>query len=308
MKFIVSNSNSEKLLLKYGEHLRTIHGLAARTCDSRIFYAREFLQARLKVGRGKFKTQELTPEVLLQYVLDRSFQDSPVRLQALACGLRSFCRFLQVSGGSPGDLTSALPRIASPGRAGLPDYLTPKQLADLLGSINTKSAAGPRNYAIMLCLSRLGLRAGEVAGLSFDQIHWREGVVCLSGCKGRRSRELPLPKDVGRAIADYLRCRPERNASRQIFLARRNRQPLSSAAISQVTRRVLQQARIQTPRLGSHLLRRTLATHLVQKGVSLKAVADLLGHRSLDTTRIYVNVNHSLLREVARPWPQEVRR
>jgi site-specific recombinase XerD len=270
-----------------------------------VFYVREFLQSHFKGRRRKFKLQELTPEVLLNYVLERSAQDSSGRLQALASALRSFGRFLQCSGRSPYELSSALPRIASPGRSCLSDYLTPEQLKDLLKSIDVTTAAGLRNYAIILCLAHLGLRASEVAGLTLDQIQWRSGVLRLDTGKGRRERQLPLPKKVGRAVANYLKDRKIQPDSRRIFCAVRNGKALCSMAISQVVKRALQQAQIQTPRPGAHLLRRTLASHLIQQGVSLKAIADLLGHRCLDTTRIYASVNHSMLREVSRPWPTE---
>ncbi len=308
MKNIASSSNSEKLLQSFGEHLLTTQGLAVRTCASRVFYAREFLRAQFGAGHRKLRLSKLTPEVLLQYVLARGRQDSPPRLQALASALRSFCRFLQMSGRLGRDLTSALPRIASTGRESLPDYLPPEQLEDLLGSIETETLAGFRNYAILLCLARLGLRAGEVAHLTLEQIDWRAGVLRLGAGKGRRERELPLPKEVGQAIAGYLRHRPTQAVSRRLFCALRHGGPLCSRAVSQVASRALQKAGLQTPRPGAHLLRRTFASHLVQQGISLKAVADLLGHRSLDTTRIYANVNHAMLLEVARPWPAEARR
>ncbi len=229
-------------------------------------------------------------------------------IQALASALRSFGRFLRFSGRSGYELSSALPRIASPGRACVSDYLQPEQLNALLQSIDVRTAAGLRNYAVMLCLARLGLRAAEVAALTLEQIQWRRGVICLGAGKGRRERQLPLPKDVGQALANYLEHRRVQSDSRRVFCALRHGQGLGAAAISQVARRALQQAAIQTPRPGAHLLRRTLASHLVQRGVSLKAVADLLGHRCLDTTRIYASLNQSMLLEVARPWPREVRR
>lgn len=308
MKNIISFSNSEKLLHHFGEHLLAIQGLAPRTGSSRLFYAREFLQAQLKAGSGKVTLRALTAQSLLQYILKRSRRDSPERLRSLTCALRSFGRFLQFSGRIDHDFTSALPRIASGGRTSLPDYLRPEQLKDLLGSIDRRTPAGLRNYAILLCLARLGLRAGEVARLTLEHIDWRAGVLRLSAGKGRRERELPLPKEVGQAIAHYLRGRPPRGRSRRLFGALRDGAPLSSRAVTQVASRALRGAGLQPARPGAHLLRRTLASHLVQKGVSLKAVADLLGHRSLDTTRIYASVNHSMLLAVARPWPTEVRR
>lgn len=308
MKSIPPSSDHQRLLRQFEAHLLSTCGLALRTCSARVFYVREFLVRQWRKRRRKFKPRELTPEVLLQYVLERSAQDSPVRLQAMASALRSFSRFLQWSGRNRHELSAALPRIASPGRSCLSDYLQPKQLNALLQSIEVTTASGWRNRAILLCLARLGLRAAEVAGLTLDQIQWRTGVIRLSAGKGRRERQLPLPKDVGQALASYLACRKVRADSRRLFCAIRDGKALGPAAISCVASRALRQAGIQTPRPGAHVLRRTLASHLIQQGVSLKAIADLLGHRCLDTTRIYASVNHAMLLEVARPWPLEVPR
>src|SRR5438132_9387250 len=175
MKTIVSLAGIDKLLKAYRDHLLNTGGLAVRTCDSRTFYAREFLQAHLKLARQPLNLQALRPEALLNHILERSRHDSPQRLQALASGLRSFCRFLCLTGRSSGDLSSAIPRIGASHRPGLPDYLLPEQLQSLLDSVDTQRPAGLRNYAMMLCLARLGLRAGEVARLSLDQIDWRTG-------------------------------------------------------------------------------------------------------------------------------------
>jgi integrase/recombinase XerD len=305
---IASSCDRENLVRRFQHHLLSAQGLALRTCTTRVFYVREFLQAQTRYRRRKIKLHELTPEILLNYVLERSRQDSPGRLQAVASALRSFGRFLRFSGQSRHDLTSALPRIASPGRSGLPDYLSAEQLKHLLGSIDIRTASGLRNYAIILCLARLGLRASEVATLMLDQIQWRKAVLVLGPGKGRRERQLPLTKDVGAAIANYLQQRTIQPDSRRVFYALRSGKPICSGAISQIVSRALQHAGIQTPRPGAHLLRRTLASHLVQHGVSLKAVADLLGHGCLDTSRIYANVNHSMLLEISRPWPTEVTR
>lgn len=304
----VLSSAEEKLLREFENHLLSTQGLAPRTCTARLFYVREFFQWRRKSKPRKRKPKELTPEVLLNYILRRSAKDSPVRLQAAASALRCFGRFLRFSGRSRHDLGSALPRIASPGRSCLPDYLRPEQLNTLLGSIDITGGSGLRNYAIVLCLARLGLRAAEVAGLNLEQIQWRRGVIDLGAGKARRERQLPLPKDVGQALANYLQRRELRTDSRRVFCAVRTGKELSPPAVGQVARRALSQAGIHLAPSGAHVLRRTLASHLVQRGVSLKAIADLLGHRCLDTTRIYASVNHPLLLEVSRPWPTEVTR
>jgi site-specific recombinase XerD len=308
MKIIASYSDQEKLLEEFRQHLLKTKGLAPRTCAARIFYVRSFIEQRRRMKQRKLVFQELAPEDLLNYILERSAQDSPGRLQALASALRSFVRFLQFSRRSTQSLAASLPRIASRGRSSLPDYLSAEQLEVLLGSIDTATARGQRNYAIVLCLARLGLRAAEVAALTLEQIQWRAGVIRLGAGKGRRERQLPLPQDAGRAITNYLRQRKCPGNTREVFCAVNTGKGLCSRAISQVVRRALQRAGIQTPRPGAHLLRRTLASHLVQGGVSLKAVADLLGHRSLDTTRLYASVDHAMLREVSRPWPKEFTR
>ena len=186
--------------------------------------------------------------------------------------------------------------------------MSDEQLKHLLGSIDVRTTSGLRNYAIILCLTRLGLRASEVATLTLDQIRWRGAVMILGPGKRRRERQLLLTKDVGASIANYLQHRTIQSDSRRLFCALRSGKPLSSGAISQLVQRALQHAGIQTARPGAHLLRRTLASHLVQHGVRLKGVADLLGHGCLDTTRIYAHVNHSMLLEVSRPWPMEVTR
>ena len=307
MQDIASSTQRERLLRKFRTHLLCDQGLALRTCQARTFYVREFLNAHIKSRAPKLKLKELTPEIFLHHVLQRA-QDSPGRLQAMASALRSFGRFLQCSGLNSHDLTAALPRIASPGRSCLPEYLTAKQLNDLLNSIETRSESGRRNYAIILCLARLGLRAAEVAALTLNQIQWRSAVINLAPGKGRRERQLPLPEDLGQALVNYLKARKVPSQTRQVFCAVRNGKPLGSAAISMLVTRALRRAGIQSPRPGAHLLRRTLASHLIQNGVSLKAVADLLGHHCLDTTRLYTHVDHAMLREVSRPWPTEVMR
>jgi len=307
MQNIASPTERKRLLLNFRKHLLCDRGLALRTCQARMFYVREFLDACLRSRAPKPKIKELTPEIFLQHVLQRSGQDGPGRLQAVASALRSFGRFLHYSGLNRHELTAAVPRIASPGRSCLPEYLTAEQLNQLLNSIQTKAESGRRNYAIILCLARLGLRAAEVAALTLDQIQWRSGLINLAPGKGRRERQLPLPKDLGRALANYLKARKDPSGSRRVFCGVRNHKPIGSAAISMLVTRALQRAGIQSPRPGAHLLRRTLACHLIQHGVGLKAVADLLGHRCLDTTRLYTHVDQAMLQTVSRPWPTEVR-
>jgi integrase/recombinase XerD len=300
MKIILSVKSVEELLRSFRLYLVEVNGLAERTCQGRIFYAREFLRALRRKSRGRPKGLELGSSIWSQYVLGRSHKDSSARLQALGTALRSFCRFLCASGRTDRDWAASIPRIGGHGpKVGL-DYLSPREVTRLLASIERQTAAGIRNYAVLLCLVRLGLRAGEVVQLTLEQINWRAGWIRIGAGKVRRQRQLPLPSDVGRALAKHLQRSPGPTLSRRVF------DGLCSHAVSTMTSRALRRASIATARPGAHLLRRTFASHLVQKGASLKAVADLLGHRSLNTTRLYAGVNHPMLLEVAQLWPKEV--
>jgi site-specific recombinase XerD len=185
--------------------------------------------------------------------------------------------------------------------------LTPEQVEQLLDSLSNDKPAAIRSLAVVSCLSKLGLRAGEVARLRLDDINWRTGTLLLPKTKCRRPRHLPLSAEVGKALARYLRDGRPVSTHREVFLSLlAPPHPLSSQTITELTARVLRQAGIRCVRPGAHLLRHTFATQLIQRGASLKALADLLGHRQLDTTVLYAKVNLPMLREVAQPWPEVV--
>ena len=166
---------------------------------------------------------------------------------------------------------------------------------------------GARDRAIGLCLAKLGLRSGEVAALALADIDWRRGTVRLGRSKSGRPGQLPLLAEVGEAMAHYLRMGRPRCAHRQVFLFCQSARPMSAQAVSAVVRRGLRRCGIEVRRAGAHLLRHTLASHLVQNGASLKEVADVLRHRELNSASAYAHVDLANLRSVAQPWPQEVR-
>ena len=307
MKTIVSKSTITPLIEEYRHHLTDVAGLLPSSCRSYVFCVRAFLEAQCKPDAPSLDLRHLEPRVLLDFVLQQSHAYSPSRLQLLASGLRSFCRFLCATQQHDQDLSGAIPPISGHHREALPTYLTRSELRQLLGAFDRRTTVGKRDYAIGLCLARLGLRAGEVAGLTLDDVDWHQGRVRLKATKGRRERLLPLPAEVGQALAAYLRRARPSGPSRALFRALDGQRPLSAARLSHGVGAAMSRADLGPPGGRAHLLRRTLATHLVQQGASLKAVADLLGHASLSTTQIYAKVNLPMLRTVALPWPGEAR-
>jgi integrase/recombinase XerD len=169
---------------------------------------------------------------------------------------------------------------------------------------------GLRDRAIVLCLSTLGLRPGEVADLRLEDIDWRSGTIHLCARKTRRGAVLPLPREAGRAIVEYLRGERPQTDERRVFVQHRgtNRgRPISSNAISAVAVRALQRAQVEAPLAGAYVFRHTVASRLVRCGASLKEIADFLGHRCLDTATIYAKLDLPALRDVALPWPEVIR-
>ena len=307
MKAIASKSPLDHLVEDYQQYLTDVAGLRTSTSQKWTFFVRLFLNAQFKPKAAELPVRQLEPGVLLNFVLQQGKHYPPGQLQSLASALRSFCRFLCVTGRHPRDLSAALPSISGHHREDLPIYLSGSQLRQLLDVFDRRTLLGKRDYALALCLARLGLRAGELARLSLEDLDWRHGRLRLAAPKGRRERQLPLPEEVGRAVAAYLRTAPPNRTLRRRFRTACGQRPVSAAWLSRRMGVALARAGLAAPGKGAHLLRRTFATHLVQQGVSLKAVADLLGHASLSTTQVYAKVNLPMLRAVAQPWPGEAR-
>jgi site-specific recombinase XerD len=307
MKAIVSRSPLDLLVEQYQKHLIEVAGLQPSTCQKWTFFVRLFLKAQFKPRTREPELVRLLPEVLLSFVLQQAEHYLPGQLQSLASALRSFCRFLCVTGRHPQDLSAALPSISGHHRQELPTYLSREQFQALLAVFDRRTLLGKRDYALVLCLGRLGLRAGEVEQLRLEDVDWRNGSLRLVCTKGRRERQLPLPDEVGQALASYLRRAPAQGPTRWLFRTACGRRPLRRAWLSWRVGAAMARAGLGGCGRRAHLLRRTFATHLVQQGASLKAVADLLGHASLSTTQVYAKVNLPMLRAVAQPWPKEVR-
>jgi len=297
----------DDLLLTFDHHLEGTCGAAPATRRQYTRYARGLLEARF--GEGEVELRALRPLEIIDFISKQVRERTPATAQAVRKSLRSFFRFAQLQGWCEGTLAAAVPRVAHWRRASLPCALSEPQLAALLAAFDHSTPLGRRDFAMATCLAHLGLRAGEVAQLSMDALDWRAGTVRLERVKERRSSLLPLPAPVGRALASYLRRDRPPSPSRQVFVRHRAPQgaPLTSEAVSAVIHRAFVRAGLDVPSRGAHVLRHTAATRMVRAGASLKEVADILRHRSLETTMLYTKLDLPSLTEVALPWPQTVR-
>jgi site-specific recombinase XerD len=204
------------------------------------------------------------------------------------------------------DLSSAVPAVANWRLSEVPKFIAPRQVEQLLHSCNLGHSTEQRDYTVLLLLARLGLRAGEVVHLCLEDIDWHTGLLHVRG-KGGRADTLPLPVDVGEALAIYLRNGRPRCRTRRVFV--RARAPYtgfaSSVAIDSILRRALRRAGLEPPRKGAHLLRHSLATEMLRNGASMAEIGQLLRHHLPQTTEIYAKVDSRALGALAQPWPGE---
>jgi site-specific recombinase XerD len=284
-------------------HSRECRGLRPDTLRQLALYAREFLHARF--GAGPVDPRAITCQDVRTFVATRARRTPGRAAQCAAGSLRALLRFLVLRGECDAGLVGAVPSVTSH-RVRLPERLTDEQVAVLLASFDRSTASGRRDYAIAMCLAMLGLRIGEVVGLRLDDVDWTGAILSIVPGKSRRTARLPLPSDVGKAIAEYVRNGRPATTERHIFVthyAPRGR-ALSRNGAGTMIRRAFQRAGIDALGKGPHLLRHTVASRMVTNGASLKHVADVLRHRSLDSAFIYTRIDLPTLRAVAMPWPQ----
>lgn len=285
-----------RLLQEYDQYLAQERALHSSTIRAYVDFANRFV-----AERGSLDWRRLTAAEVTEFVLRDSRQMTVGYCKNTVTSLRSLLRFLHVRGSITRDLSLCVPAVAGWRLAWLPKALESDQVDRLLGSCDSKSAIGRRDGAIVRLLVRLGLRAGEAAGLLLDDIDWRAGEIVVRG-KGRREGRLPLPGDVGRALVAYLRRGRPRTGVRRVFL--RSRAPyraLSTSGVLNAVRGALRRAGVPTG--GAHLLRHTAATQMLRRGASLPEIGQVLRHRHIDTTAIYAKVDHAALRMLAQPWP-----
>ena len=293
----------DALLAQYHHFLRQTCGLATQTCLCRLHFVRQFLQRCC--GDAPVDFSHLRPHAFQDYFRHYTGHLKPASIAALATALRSFLRFLAVAHGVDATLADAIPIAPNWPKDRLARTLSPAELQTLLDYFDTDNATGRRDLAMVRCMCDLGLRVGEVVALSLDDIDWHQGVLKVSAGKSRTERLLPLPRLTGEAISVYLcRGRPS-SADRHLFLRHTVPvgTPLKPGLVAARVRTAFARATGHSASIGPHVLRHTAATRMRCAGHSLKGIADVLGHRRVDTTMIYVKLDVEALRAVALPWP-----
>ena len=248
----------------------------------------------------------ITPDDIVAFLCKLKAGSKPRRYKALPSHLRSLFKFLFWSGKTRRNLANSLPRVAQTNADHLPRYLKPEEIRRLIEAVRTDDAIGRRNYAMLLLMARLGLRAPEVIAIQLDDIDWRAGEILIRG-KGKLHDRMPLPADVGEAIVDYIR-NGRAGDSRALFVSAKtpHHRPFKDAQIvNTVLEDAFEKTGLKPPQkyVGSHLLRHSLATDMLRKGASLDEIGDVLRHRSRMTTTIYAKYDIDALRSIARRWP-----
>ena len=288
----------ERLIDDYRRYLACERGLAAHTIYHHERVARLFLAEREKLDG--LALERLSAQDVSAFLTRECPKRSVSGARDLVKGLRGLLRYLHIAGVIAMPLQWAVPAVAYRRDRGLPRGLSSQAVARLLASCDRRRTVGRRDYAVLLVLARLGLRAGEVAAMQLEDVDWRRGEFQVRG-KGARLGHLPLLVDIGQAIVSYLRRRP-RSAFRAVFLlARAPYCPLSGRAVSGIVHRAC--VRAQLPPVHAYRLRHTAATEMLRAGGSLPEVAQVLRHRELATTAIYAKVDRRSLRPLAWPWP-----
>jgi site-specific recombinase XerD len=286
----------------FEQYMLQQRGLSPTTLRLYLPYISQFLVERF--GEGTIRLETLVAQDVTGFVQRRSRIVGHSSVQHLVTALRAFLRYLRHTGRISIDLAACVPSVANWSFSTLPKSLLPGQVEQILDRCERATSIGRRDYAILLLLARLGLRAGEVAALTLDDIDWEQGHITVRS-KGGRWTRLPIPHDVGKAISDYLTNGRPSCTDRRVFI--RGHAPRTgfsaSTSVSAVVRSALLGSGIESARKGAHLFRHSLATEMLRRDASLREIGEVLRHRSQDTTWLYAKVDLPSLERLALPWP-----
>ena len=298
----------EDFAAAYQRHLQHVQGLAEGSVERYSDVARLFLLQRF--GDGNVDLSMIRPIDVIEFVRGQSDRLTPPAAKCVVNGLRSFLRYAQFRGDVAKEIVAAVPAVASwTTTPKLPKAIAPEHAKRAIASCDPETTIGLRDRAVLLLLARLGLRAGEIIAMQLDDCDWDRGQLRVRG-KGGRFAVLPMPIDVGQAIAAYLRCGRPPAADRHLFL--RAMAPIRGMqaggdGVGSIVRYALKRAGVHAPHRGSHQFRHALAVQMLRGGASLAEIGEVLRHRSPQSTSIYARVDLEALRSLALPWPGGVR-
>jgi site-specific recombinase XerD len=293
----------DQIFAEFGDYLRRERDLSPKSIVRHLPFIRQFLREVCPAGESDLG--DIRQEAVIAYIERHARDRSPASGKAMCWSLRAFLRYLHHQGLNPLALAGCVPSIRRWTLASLPSHLSAALVQKVLDGCDRAIAMGRRDYAILMMLARLGLRADEVATLTLDDIDWRAGEMLLRA-KGRQRARMPMPADVGAAVVAYLRDGRPASSSRRLFL--RTPAPhmgfASGSAITMIAKTALERAGIHgCAHHGAHVFRHSLATELLRSGATLSEIGQILRHESHDTTRVYAKVDIDTLRTMSLPWP-----
>ena len=293
---------AELMIREFTRYLQEERAVASSTIENYRHYSKLFLMWRF--GSRRIDLSSLQAEDVVEFVQHQAATVRSEAIKNVTTALRSFLAYVRYRGDISVDLASAVPRVANWSQSTIPKGLPPEDVRRVLEGCNRKTALGRRDYAILLLLARLGLRAGEVASMSLDDIDWEGGCLAVQSKGGKRC-QLPLPADVGKAIAAYLRAGRQQIPSRRLFLCPQApfRAFKNGGPVSDVVKNALARAEVKSPRKGAHQFCHALACRMLRRGASLAEIGRVLRHESVHTTAIYAKVDFAALGPLAQPWP-----
>jgi integrase/recombinase XerD len=296
-------SEFDRLRNAYASYLREERALAEPTVFAYAWLVRRFLRSRCVRRRGSLSA--LRPTDIQAFMLRHVAAGSRSAAKLMVTALRSFFRFLRFRGVIGADLAACVPSVPNWRMTALPKSIPMQEVRLILRTCDRSTAKGRRDYAILMLLARLGLRCREVVGLTLDDIDWERGEIVVRGKCGRVDR-LPMPHDVGQALAACIRRDRPACSTRSVFLRlKAPRRGVGGGAVTTIVMRAVRRAGLQPPQTGAYLLllRHSLATNMLRQGASLGEIGELLRHGAPTTTQIYAGHDLDGLRMVAQPWP-----
>lgn len=295
-------SQVERVVNQYVKYLRQERGLAESTIPHRRIFPRRFLEEQF--GKKPVVLSRLKARDFIRYIENHAHEYGALYRGSMVLILRDFCRFLYLRKYIHEDIAVSIPSMPCWRATRLPHHLKRPDAESILKTCNRNTPKGMRDYAILLLLIRLGLRAGEVRNLTLDDIDWESGEITICG-KGSKRNRLPLPQEVGKALVQYLQHGRPPCSSRHLFI--RMRAPHTklqcSGPIGKIVKQAIERAGLNPPHKGSHLLRHTFATNLLHQGASLPEIGRMLGHEKISSTLVYAHVDIKNLKKIVQPWP-----